>query len=369
MKSKKLRVILLIAAGIIFMATVFVIVTFSGWFKKEASDTIKVGFIMSGSAKEQGWNGLHYAGIHSACQELNIELLLKENIKENSEQCKTAIRELATEDVDIIILSSYGYASEVLDVVKEYPNITFYSESFDYYGDNLNCYFARIYEARYLSGIIAGMQSETGCVGYVAAMPNSEVNRGINAFTLGVKRVNPEAEVIVAWSNSWDDSDKEKALAKKLIDEKNVDVITYHQNMPNVIEVAEDRGVYSIGYHENYEGASEKFLTAVEFKWDVTYKELLLDYIRGKSDVVNTYWFGMEKGAIGLTDMSPMISQDVLSEVEEAKREIVSGYGIFSGKIYDNKGVLRCDDGEIISDQILMKSMDWYVKGVEVYEE
>ena len=200
-------------------------------------------------------------------------------------------------------------------------------------------------------------------------MPNSEVNRGINAFTLGVKKVNPEAKVIVAWSNSWDDADKEKDLAKKLIDEKSVDVITYHQNMPNVIEIAEDRDVYSIGYHENYDGASDKFLTAVEFKWDVTYKELLLDYIRGKSDVVNTYWFGMDKDAVGLTDMSPVISQDVLSEVEAAKLEIVSGYAIFSGKIYDNNGVLRCDDGEIVSDQILMKSMDWYVKGVEVYEE
>jgi len=365
MNSKKIKNILLIVAGIILLATILIILTFSGRHKEEDKGTIKVGFIMSGISTEKGWNGLHYKGIHSACQDLQIELLVKENIKENSGQCEGAIHELAEKDVDIIILSSYGYAAEIVDTVKEYPEISFYSESFDYYDDNLNCYFARIYEARYLAGIIAGMQSKTGYIGYVASMPNSEVNRGINAFTLGVRRMNPKAKVVVAWSNSWDDVQKEKELAKKLIDEKNIDVITYHQNQPNVVEVAEECGVYSIGYHENYEGASDKFLTAVEFNWDVTYKELLLDYVRGKSDVINTYWFGLDKGAIGLTDVSPSVSKETLLEVEKAKQEIVSGKNIFSDKIYDNQGVLRCGKDEIIGDQILMKNMDWYVEGVE----
>lgn len=365
MKNKKH--LLLVLAAVIFVVTVLIIVTFKGHGKKE-EDTIKVGFVMSGTSTEEGWNGLHYEGVSAACQELKIDLIVKENVKENSGQCESAIRELADEDVDIIILSSYGYATEVVDVVKEYPEIAFYSESFDYYGDNLNCYFARIYQARYLSGIIAGHMSETDTVGYVAAMPNSEVNRGINAFTLGVKRANPDAKVVVAWSNSWDDADKEKQLAQELIDKENVDVLAYHQNQPNVIEVADAKGVYSIGYHENYEGASDKFLTAVEFRWDITYKELLSDYVRGKSDVVNTYWFGLEKDAIGLTDVSPVVSQEALADIEAAKQEIVSGDRIFSGLIYDNTGNIRCNEGEIISDQVLMDSMDWYVEGVEIYE-
>lgn len=369
MKNKKIRYTLLILATVIFVVILVIILTFKGRVKKGASDTIKVGFVMSGSTDEKGWNGLHYEGIKIACDQLDIELIIKENVEESSGQCEIAIRELAEEKVDIIILSSYGYAAEVKDVVKEYPNITFYSESFDYYGDNLNCYFARIYQARYLSGIIAGHMSETGVVGYVAAMPNSEVNRGINAFTLGVKRANPNARVVVAWSNSWDDADKEKQLAKVLIGEENVDVLAYHQNQPNVIEVAEAAGIYSIGYHENYGGASEKFLTTVESKWDITYKELLSDYVRGKSDVVNTYWFGLDKNAIGLTDISPVVTEDIIADVENAKNEIASGDKIFSGVIYDNQGQLRCDEDEIISDQVLMNNMDWYVEGVYIYEE
>lgn len=366
MKSKKILKVSLIVITAVLVLTMIGMFAFTGEDKK---DKLKIGFVMSGSTDEQGWNGLHYQGIKDACKELDVELIVKEEIKENSGQCEEAIRELAKKDVDIIILSSYGYAAEVLDVVEEYPDITFYSESFDYYGDNLNCYFARIYEARYLSGVIAGMQSDTDTIGYVAAMSNSEVNRGINAFALGVKSVNPDATVIVAWSNSWDNAEEEKRLAQALIDEYNVDVLAYHQNQPNVVEVAESNGIYSIGYHEIPEGVSDKYLTTVEFHWDLTYEELLLDYKKGKSDVVNTYWFGLDKDAVGLADISVVVSQETLDEVESAKQQIVNGVGIFSGIIYDTEGTLRCDEGEIVSDDILMRSMDWFVEGVEFYEE
>lgn len=368
MNNSKIKTLLIVLAIIVSVLIVVALWAVTG-DKKEKEQRIKVGFIMSGASSEKGWNGLHYDGVTSACNELGVTLIVKENVKEHSGQCERAIKDLVKEDVDIIILSSYRYAEEVEEVVKEYPDVTFYSTSFDDYGDNLNCYFARSYQARYLSGIIAGHMSDTNVIGYVAAMPNSEVNRGLNAFTLGVKKANPDAKVVVAWSNSWDDADREKQLAKELIEREKVDVLAYHQNKPNVIEVAEDLGIYSIGYHEAYEGSSDKFLTAVEFRWDMSYKELLSDYIRGKSDVVNTYWFGLEKNAIGLTELSDLVSADVVDDVENAKQELIAGDKIFSGLIYDNQGKIRCHDGEMISDQMLMNNMDWFVEGVEIYGE
>ncbi|MBE5941486.1 MAG: BMP family ABC transporter substrate-binding protein [Lachnospiraceae bacterium] len=368
MNKSKIKTLLIVLAIVVSLLIVVALWVVTG-DRKEKEQMIKIGFIMSGAYEEKGWNGLHYDGVKAACDELGMELIVKESVKEHSGQCEDAIKDLAKEDVDIIILSSYGYAEEAEEVVKEYPDITFYSTSFDYYGDNLNCYFARIYQARYLSGIIAGHMSDTDVVGYVAAMPNNEVNRGINAFTLGVKKANPDAKVVVAWSDSWDDADREKQLAKELIEKEHVDVLGYHQNKPNVIEVTEDLGIYSIGYHEAYEGGSEKFLTAVEFRWDMIYKELLSDYAKGKSDVVNTYWFGLEKDAIGLTDVSTVVPSDVIADVETAKKELVDGDRIFSGIIYDNQGNVRCRDGEMISDQVLTNNMDWYVEGVEVYGE
>lgn len=355
----------MIAASIGILLVVVILIQTTGTTENKK---IRVGFIMSGSIQEEGWNGLHYQGIRKACEELGAELLVKENIKENTGQCELTIRELAAQKPDVIIMSSYGYAKEVKDVVQAYPDITFYSESFEYKDTNIKSYFARVYQARYQAGIVAGMQTKSNQIGYVAAMENSEVNRGINAFTLGVKKVNPDATVYVSWSGSWDDGEKEKKLAEQLIDEKKVDVLTYHQNQPNVIEVAEKRKIASIGYHEPVENASPYFLTSVEVNWDLVYKELILDSMRGKSKTTSTYWLGVDKEAIGLSEFSSQVSEETKERVKEAGADMLRGRDVFSGKIYDNQGKLRSDEGENISDTALLTTFDWFVKGVEFYE-
>ena len=366
MKNKKNLKIVLLAAGILVLVWIVVLIETTGFERK---DTVTVGFIMTGNTQEQGWNRLHYEGILSACEQLDATLIVKEEVKEHSGQCEQAIRELAEEEVDMIILSSYGYAGEVLGVMEEYPEISFYSESFDHAAPNMKSYFARMYQARYLAGIVAGMQTKTDCIGYVAAMANNEVNRGINAFTLGVRRVNPDAKVVVAWSGGWDDAGKEQDLALQLIEKKNADVLTYHQNQPNIVEVAEKNDVMSIGYHEAPEEVSDNFLTAAVFHWDLTYREVLLDHIRGKSDAVTTYWVGIEQGAVGLSGFSDKVAQETRAEVEQAKQEMMVGIDVFSGEIRDTEGVLRCSDGETSSDEVLLKNLDWYVEGVELYEK
>lgn len=369
MKNRKHLKSLLLIAGIVVFILIIISIIFIVMTGNKKEKQLRVGFIITGTTTEQGWNNLHYEGIKEACDELDAQLFVKENVKENEGKCEQAIRELAEDNMDIIILSSYGYVAEIADVTKEYPDITFYTSSFDHGVEGIKSYFARMYQARYLTGIIAGMQTESNTIGYVAAMPNCEVNRGINAFTLGVKRVNPDAKVVVAWSDSWDDAAKEKELATNLIDEMNVDVITYHQNQPNIVEVAEQKGIASIGYHEALEGLSDNFLTAAEFHFGSTYREILLDYSRGKSDAVDTYWIGIEQDAVGLTEYSPKVTQEIIAIIEEAKKEMMNGYDVFSGIIYDTEHTIRCNKGETISDEQLLKYLDWYVEGVEFYEE
>lgn len=365
MKNKKMITSLLLVSAILLFLMIIVIIVMTG-FKQE--EKLVVGFVMTGTATEDGWNKLHYNGIKEACDSFDAKLILKENVAENTAECEQAIAELAKEDVNVIILSSYGYAAKLCDVIKNYPEITFYSESFEHEDENIKSYFTRMYQARYLSGILAGMQTKSNTIGYVAAMANSEVNRGINAFTLGVQRVNPDAKVVVAWSNSWDDATKEKELATDLIEKFHVDVITYHQNKPNVIDVAESKGIASIGYHEALEDVSDNVLTSAEFHWGPTYQKILLDYSRGKMDV-DSYWLGLEQDAIGLSAYSSKVSQKAQTEVECAKKEMLNGYDVFSGIIYDTEHTLRCNDGETISDEQLLKNFDWYVEGVEFYED
>lgn len=366
MKLNKEKRIALLILFIMLLAVLIAVLLFMG---KTFSKKEKIGFIMTGSIGEEGWNGMHYKGVSAACTDLDVELLVRENVREFEGTCGPAIEELVEQGCKMIILCSYGYAEEVKDIIEKYPEVTFYSNSFDYHADNVTSYFPRIYQARYLAGIVAGMQTETNRIGYVAAMQNSEVNRGINAFTLGVRRVNPDAVVTVAWCNSWDDEAVERRQADNLIEDIGVDVITYHQNQSYVIEEAEKAGIYSIGYHQSPASHSDQYLTAVVGDWKLTYEAIIRQYLRGNSANIKMYWVGIDENAVKLDDFSPVISEDIKAEVNSAVNEMLAGQDVFSGVIYDRKGSLRCKENQVIRDEVLLEQLDWYVEGVEFYGE
>ena len=363
--SKKGWVWMLVSTACVVVA-IMAIILFLG---NETNRRTKIGFIMTGSMEEYGWNGMHYDGVKQACDRLDTELIVKEHVGEFTGECIQAIHELVDDGARMIILSSYGYSDEAKDVVKEYPEIVFYVNSSEYHDENMTSYFSRMYQARYLAGIVAGMKTNSGKVGYVAAMENNEVNRGINAFTRGVHRVNPQAEVVVKWTGDWDNADQEKKAALQLIQNEAVDVLTYHQNRANVVDVAEQEGIYSIGYHIAPDGCSEKNLTSVVCEWSLVYEEIIRSYLVGKGNVQDNYWIGMEVGAVGLSQYSSEVNEEIASEVENAKQELLSGKDVFSGVIYDNTGTLRCGEKEMISDEVLLEQFDWFVEGVRIYEE
>jgi basic membrane protein A len=114
---------------------------------------------------------------------------------------------------------------------------------------------------------------------------------------------------------------------------------------------------------------SSKYLTSVVCNWEILYEEIMKQYLQGNANSVENYWIGLEKEAVELSDFSNEVSDDVFVELEKAKAEILHGKDVFSGMIYDNTGVLRCDEGEIIRDKTLLEQFDWFVEGVEIYEE
>ncbi len=357
------------ALGFVGLIVLAALLIFISGFGNGEDNKIKVGFIMSGSITEQGWNGMHYAGINEAADELGVELIVKENVLEFSGECGLKIKELAEEGAQMIVLGSYGYSKEVYELLNDYPDIVFYANSSEYHNYNLTSYFVRMYQARYLAGIVAGLRTKSGNIGYVAAMANNEVNRGINAFTLGVRAVNPEARVIVKWTGAWDDESAEKTAVEKLVSEKNIDIVTYHQNQPNVIWAAEMAQIESIGYHVAVENVSDRMLTSVVCDWKITYEELIKEFLQGEGNSKENYWIGLEKGVIGLSEYSSIVTGEEKAAVDAAKTMILSGKDVFSGLIKDNNGNVRCNEDEIISDEMLLEHMDWFVEGVEIYEK
>ncbi len=355
---------LVILYAVLLAVTVALVIRFGSSPEK---DRLQVGFITTGSVEAGGWDAVTYRGLQEACGKMEAELLLRDRVPESGGACPQAVEELARAGAEMIVLNSSGYAQEMRELLDNYPNVSFYAASSDYEASNLKSFSTRLYQARYLSGIVAGYQTETGKVGFVAARPQNEIYRGINAFALGVQRVNPDAEIVVYWTGSWDNEEAEAGAVRKLVRDENVDVVTYHQDRPHVVQAADAAGICSIGYYEPAEGASDKCLTCAVCDWGPLFEGLLRDYMHTGGS--RTGWMGMESGVVGLTEYSPLVSQEARDEVEKAKQEILSGPSVFSGLIFDNEGNKRCGVGETISDKAIQREFDWLVKGVRVYAD
>ena len=363
-KIDRANILPAIALGL-FVILVFTISEFDSGERRAA---LKIGFVMTGNRNDSGWNGKHYAAVRKVCDEYGFTLLMKENVAENTGACPKAVDELAAEGANVIFLSSFGYPAEMFNLTENYPQISFCGIVAEPTAPNMTAYFARMYQGRYLAGIIAGRRTKSGTIGYVAAMPNAEVNRGINAFALGVQSVNPAARVAVCWTNSWQDAEKESANVRRLVKEAGADVITYHQNQATSADAADALGVDFIGYHERLEGYSEHYLTSVVCRWEKFYGDMMARYLKGELTARKTNWLGVESDVVYLSEYSSVIDDDTRKRVERTQREMLEDRRIFAGEIYDNEGKLRCGADEVISDDILLTRMDWLVKGVNVLD-
>lgn len=327
---------------------------------------VVVGAVLTGERADKGWNESHYYGILSACTELGCTFVARERIPEEGQSLKNAVKELSDDGCSIIFLTSYGYGLYLDELSAAFPHIAFYSISGDENSDNCTTYFARMYQVRYLAGIVAGASSKTGILGFVAAMPVSEVNRAINAYCLGARRSDPDARVLVCFTGSWEDERAEKLAAEQLLS-AGADVITYHADKPYVIEKAEERGAFSTGYESVFQEYSERFLTAAVVNWDVLYVKVLGDFLSGRANFSKKYWLGLQDGVVSLYPYSPLVDSETKALVESDFWRIQTWRDVFSGEIYDNRGNLRCESGESISDDELFLGMEWYVDGVEIY--
>lgn len=358
----------LLAAAIVFLVIVLPVILVFDFNKDFAEDKEKIGFIILGDINVAGWNKSQYNGIKAACDNFGIELLVRDKIKENSGQCPAAIKNLVENGAGMIFLASYSYSREAQDLVEEYPQIAFATNSAEVHAKNMTAYFVRMYQARYLSGALAGMRTKSNVIGYVAAMSNTEVNRGINAFTLGVQRTNPNAKVVVMWTGSWQNEIVETQHAERLIKEAGADVLTYHQDEEATALVAEKFDVDFIAYNAILQSNSEHYLTSVVCQWDLYYTDMIQRYLKGEINSVKNHWLGIDRGAVMLSDFSPAVTPEMISKLDSLKQELINGNLIFAGTIYDNKGNLRCGADEAISDDTLLEDINWLVRGVEVLE-
>ncbi|MBO5354013.1 MAG: BMP family ABC transporter substrate-binding protein [Lachnospiraceae bacterium] len=358
---------IVITAAIILAVIIVGIFYISG--REEKKESLKVGIVLNGQVDDQSWSQSHYEGICRTVQELGLELVYEEAVPE-SEECVARMEAMIAEGCNIIICNSFNYGTYIQEAAEEHPEVHFFHASGVEEKENLSTYFGRMYQMRYLSGIVAGLQTETNQIGYVAAFPISEVNRGINAFTLGVHSVNPEAVVYVEWCNSWTDDKEAGEATRTLITNYDIDVLAMHTDSLRPLEIAEEEGIWSIGYNmDNSRRCDDFFLTAPVWNWENFYTPRIKEVQQGKF-VGRNYWEGAESGMISLAPLTEHVKEGIAVIVEEKMQEISSGtFDVFYGPIYDRNGTLRIPAGESMSDEAMLNEFDWYVEGVKIHGE
>lgn len=362
-----------LVAALLAVVLVFALAACAGG-EKDGGTNIKIGVIHIGDPGDgAGYSYAHDQGIVGAQKALGLtddQIIRKLNVDDtDAAACEKAIIECIEQKANVIFGTSWGYMDTMEKLASQYPDVKFlHCSGYKNNGTNFANYFGRIYEARYLAGIAAGMRTETNKIGYVAAqnVDNPEVTGGIDAFALGVKSVNPDAVVYVKVTNTWFNLTDEKNAAVALLDE-GCDVIAQHQDTAQPQIAAQEAGKWGVGYNSDmYKEAPKAVLTSVIWNWDVYYTQAIKSIIDGTWKAEN-YFGTMKEGLVDVTELSENCVEGTKEKVEAAKKMIVDeDYRVFSGELKDNAGNVVCNEGEFLDDAYIAGEINWYLDNVVV---
>lgn len=318
----------------------------------ENAADLKVGVILVGDETE-GYTLAHMNGIEAAVRAITdkkIEYVYKKKVEEN-EDCANAARSLIADGCTLIVSNSYGHQDYMVEVAKEYPNVAFVAMTGDFASicgvTNLSNAFTKVYESRYVSGVVAGMKlkelvengkindnnknGENIKIGYVGAFPYAEVVSGYTAFYLGIQSVVSNVTMEVVYTQSWFSEALEAEAAKYLMSQGCV-IIGQHADStgaPSAVQAAHDKGeytnVYSVGYNvDMLTVAPDVALTSAANNWEVCYNDMFSTVLKGEKFVTN--WSkGYDASAVSITALGSACAAGTAEKVSETIAAIKNG--------------------------------------------
>lgn len=354
-------------------------------------DQLKIGVIHIGDpADGSGYSYTHDLGIQGMQKNLGLsddQIVRQLNISDkDTTAIRNAIEDCIAQGCNVIFGTSYGYMDTMEALANEHPDVIFsHGTGYKSNGSNLNNYFGRIYQARYLAGIAAGLKTKTNKIGYVSAYGTelAETCSGINAFALGVQSVNPDAVVYVKELQSWFDPANETAYAEALIN-MGCDVISQHCDTANPQIAAEKAGVFGCGYNSDMtKDAPKAHLTATIWNWDVYYTAAVQAVIDGKWVEFGSYYKGVKEGLCDISPLSANCVPGTQEKIDAVKALYNDGsWDVFTGvklSFDENNNVIKTDaalkdntgkeivpaGGPSVEDSVITGSMNYFVEGVE----
>ncbi len=323
--------------------------------KSKKTPAFKVGVIYIGDENE-GYTEAHMKGVAEMKKALGLsdsQVIEKKGIPE-SEKAYDAAVDLAEQGCTYIIATSFGHESYLIQAAKEYPKIVF-AHATGYQAamsglKNMHNFMPSIYQARYVSGIVAGLKlnemiaskkikASEAKIGYVGAYPYAEVVSGYTSFFLGARSVCPSATMEVRYTNSWADMSLEKETAEALIAAKCV-LISQHADTTGAPSACQAHGVPCVGYNVDMTAvAPDSALTSAAMNWGAFYTLSAKAVMNGQGFDVE--WSkGYEEDAVYITKInSKVATSDAQAKTEAAEKAIKAGtLKVFNTKSFTVNG-------------------------------
>ncbi|MEG0268764.1 MAG: BMP family ABC transporter substrate-binding protein [Clostridia bacterium] len=316
-------------------------VTVSAVAEGVPADKIKVGFIYIGDENE-GYTYSHYKGALEMKKTFGLtdEQIIVKWLVPESEACYEAAVDLAEQGCNIIFANSFGHEGYLFQAAKEYPNIQFChatgTQALTSELTNVHNYFTAIYEARYVSGVVAGLKlsqmiadgkikAEEAKIGYVGAYPFAEVVSGYTSFFLGARSACPSATMQVTYTNSWSSADLEKAAAEALIADKCV-LISQHADTTGASTACEAAGVPIVGYNISMiPTAPTQALTSPTNNWAPYVTFAVKSVIEG-TEIPRDWCKGFADDAVTVTELNEkVVAPGTAEKVAQVKQDIKDG--------------------------------------------
>ena len=319
----------------------FGVFAFTGCSDKTGKSDFKVGAILIGDENE-GYTYAHIQGIEAAKKACNLsddQIVYKYIVPEN-EKCYEAAIDLVDQGCKLIIANSFGHESYLIRAAGEHPDVIFCHATGKTAAKhteltNMFNYFDSIYEARYVSGIVAGMKlkelMDEGKVTdpYIGAYPYAEVVSGYTAFFLGIRSIVPEAHMDVQYTQEWFDIVKESEAANALMARGCV-IIGQHADStgaPSAVQAKYEAGetVFSVGYNiDMLSVAPDVALTSPQNNWGAYYTYAFEQVMNGKKPEQD-WCHGYSNNAVQISPLGKACAAGTQEAVDAAIEKIKSG--------------------------------------------
>lgn len=337
----------------------------------------KIAFVNSKSPEKSAWTYGHEIGRNHLDNIFGSQITTKAfNDVPEDEKAYDYLADVVAQGYDIVFTTSPTFINATLKAAVEFKNVKFFNCSENMSYKSVRTYFGRIYEPNFLVGIAAGAMTKTNRIGYVVTYPIPEVISSINAFALGARFVNPDAAIIVKWvesSSVVEDTthvDLCYDIDQQLVD-MDVDIIS-HQESSDLTTKLKNSGIYFADKKNREE--EHIYLATPVWNWGEFYERMVrsimsgtynrLSNILSNSDKAISYWWGMDTEVVDVFYTKSRLPRETIQTIKFMKEMIIGGtYHPFRGPLYDNKGILKLDEGHNLEPEDIL-TMNWFVEGV-----